>query len=800
MLIKSFFKVILFSLIFIGCGTDSRGGKFTGTILDDTEIEEINEIEQIESSEPTLKTGVFLDSSVSGLKYKTTLGVEGTTNSIGEYNYYNDDLIEFFVGEVSLGEVEAKELITVDDLPYPIQVAQFLQTIDYDNFTENGIKIDEVLHLNVLLKKFKVKDENSSLFAKRLDIKYFDDSQRNNIFMEKVLTASRIPSRKIVSDITASQHKDKSKRLQNIKNNNIKLYHDITNIEVNNTLEINATDINSSTILFTTLKPRLIYSFYKNGYRNNLKLQAQIEELMDSSDELNKKYRDNYLNLTNMIIEMLLYTESSTKDTKREIIDNLKNISTQNSKIVDVAKECLSTLSLEDNNRSREAQKIMDCIEPNIKESSNQFTLNIQNSPTKAKEREVAIAYLDLYLSCDPEDENSILKKFENNTTMDSRLWYATTHTEIDSNSSSLLYEGAKSIINDYITKMSKLAESVSKGLPQDSFLNKEGVEDMKKISISAKPIKIEYWENNTILWTAIDINNRTGADVNITSLEPKIIIENREIPIPNSHLYTVLEQSYSRANSAVNMLTPIFIDDTTLLKEKNKLSIEIYYRANDETFQTDSKIVVDFDLNEMESEKKVKKFNKNKISLSKSMGIVEEKQKLYLPTVNLGFNILNRDNVKWIIRPNDIRIKRDNEGKLYVYPSLKPENSYETKFFEVSNKLDPYSMSTTFVLNIIRKKPKVIKEEIDPNSFPITIEYIAEHPTNKLVSEDCKTKKWRVWRNLKFALRNKISTEENIMNSIQGCVDIQKLVEEEDYEYRDAVVNIVQNNRSMFR
>ncbi|NEW59803.1 hypothetical protein GSY74_00785, partial [Sulfurovum sp. bin170] len=703
---KNIYGILFFTLIFIGCGSDSTGGKFSESLL--TTVAPTEETLLEDSLEPTLKTGVLLDSSVSGINYKTSSGVDGTTNLIGEYEYHDGDLVEFLVAEVSLGEVEAKELITTDDFPYPLQVAQFLQTIDYDNFTENGIQIDKRVHLNILLKKDTVKDDNGSLFAKRLNIEDFDDSLRNSIFIDELILTSRQSYRKIVPTTVAYKHKERADRLQKIEKNNIELYREITNIEVNSTLEINAMEINSSIIIHPTLKPRLIYSFYKKVYRENLKLKSEIEEKIEFSDELATEYRDSYLNLANLIVETILYTESSQKDFKRKIIDNLKNISTENSKIVDATEECLSTTSFSDVNKTKEAQNIIHCASRDIIEGANHFISNSINNQKKAKEREVAIAYLDLYLSCDSQDKKCLLERFENNTTIDSQLWYATSKNEIYDSDTPLLYSGAKEIINNYITKISKLVDTISEGLPSDSFLNRVDTDNIKRVSIEAQPIKLESWDETNILWTSINIDNRAGADINITSFEPKIIIGDKEIALPNSRLYTALDQSYAATNSAMNIIVPIFIDNQTILQEENtKLLLDIYYLANDDTFQATSKTLVDFNFSQLSSDTELTQFNKDAISLSKSMGVTEERERFFLPTVKLGFDKLDRDSLEWIVEPNDISIVADDDG-LYVYPILKSEKKFETKFFKVSNRLDPYSKSTIFVLNIIEKKKKV--------------------------------------------------------------------------------------------
>jgi len=93
--------------------------------------------------ESALKTGVFLDSKVRGLRYTTSSGVTGTTNDNGEFQYNGSDSITFYVGGVNVGTIEADVLVSVLQLPYTEQVSSFLQSVDSDNNPENGITITE---------------------------------------------------------------------------------------------------------------------------------------------------------------------------------------------------------------------------------------------------------------------------------------------------------------------------------------------------------------------------------------------------------------------------------------------------------------------------------------------------------------------------------------------------------------------------------------------------------------------------------------------------------------------------------
>jgi len=47
---------------------------------------------------PTIVTGQFVDSVVSGLKYTCSSGRSGITNDNGEFSCQESDTVEFFIG------------------------------------------------------------------------------------------------------------------------------------------------------------------------------------------------------------------------------------------------------------------------------------------------------------------------------------------------------------------------------------------------------------------------------------------------------------------------------------------------------------------------------------------------------------------------------------------------------------------------------------------------------------------------------------------------------------------------------
>lgn len=97
----------------------------------------------------TPSIGVFLDSAVSGLQYKTTT-YSGITNSAGEYKYLPGETIIFSVGGVVLGSALAAPIITPISLvpnatgatdPIVTNIVRLLLTLDENGKPSDGIHI-----------------------------------------------------------------------------------------------------------------------------------------------------------------------------------------------------------------------------------------------------------------------------------------------------------------------------------------------------------------------------------------------------------------------------------------------------------------------------------------------------------------------------------------------------------------------------------------------------------------------------------------------------------------------------------
>ncbi len=117
--------MLLMSLSLNGCGSSSGDG----------------------GGESAIKKGVFVDSVVIGLSYKTP-STSGLTDGNGTFEYRDGERIQFFIGDIFIGETSGKGIITPVDLvpgasdethPQVINLIRFLQTLDEDQNLDNGI-------------------------------------------------------------------------------------------------------------------------------------------------------------------------------------------------------------------------------------------------------------------------------------------------------------------------------------------------------------------------------------------------------------------------------------------------------------------------------------------------------------------------------------------------------------------------------------------------------------------------------------------------------------------------------------
>jgi hypothetical protein len=98
-------------------------------------------------------TGVFVDSPVKGLRWISGSRF-GMTDITGAFNYISGATVEFYVGDILIGEALGNSVIIPIDLVADAQdinnttvinIVRFLMTLDDDNDVSNGIKIIQAI-------------------------------------------------------------------------------------------------------------------------------------------------------------------------------------------------------------------------------------------------------------------------------------------------------------------------------------------------------------------------------------------------------------------------------------------------------------------------------------------------------------------------------------------------------------------------------------------------------------------------------------------------------------------------------
>jgi hypothetical protein len=105
------------------------------------------------SSANASSTGVFLDSAVEGISYRTA-SFSGKTNANGEFRYVVGETIIFSIGSIDLPSVTANSTITpleianTTDINHQVvsNILALLQSLDTDGNPANGIKIADAAH------------------------------------------------------------------------------------------------------------------------------------------------------------------------------------------------------------------------------------------------------------------------------------------------------------------------------------------------------------------------------------------------------------------------------------------------------------------------------------------------------------------------------------------------------------------------------------------------------------------------------------------------------------------------------
>lgn len=95
--------------------------------------------------------GTVVDSPVSGLRYKSGSHY-GITDSAGTYGYLQGETVEFFIGDIRIGHaITPSARVTPYELAntnpkVALNIGRFLQSLDNDAQTGNGIHINDAVH------------------------------------------------------------------------------------------------------------------------------------------------------------------------------------------------------------------------------------------------------------------------------------------------------------------------------------------------------------------------------------------------------------------------------------------------------------------------------------------------------------------------------------------------------------------------------------------------------------------------------------------------------------------------------
>ena len=121
--------------------------------------------------------GVFLDSPVEGLKYKTATQ-SGVTDAKGTYKYLKGEVITFTLYDINIGSAVASAILTPFDMQglskhsdYALNMIRLLMTIDSDKNPDNGIQLPVVttpigINLNQSMDAFSASPELKAFISK----------------------------------------------------------------------------------------------------------------------------------------------------------------------------------------------------------------------------------------------------------------------------------------------------------------------------------------------------------------------------------------------------------------------------------------------------------------------------------------------------------------------------------------------------------------------------------------------------------------------------------------------------------
>jgi len=227
-----------------------------------------------------LHKGVFKDSAVQGLKYKTATN-DGMTDEDGTFYYCTGETVTFFVGDIQLGvPAPAKALMTPKDLvpqdagnpeKNKLLIARFLQTLDADNKLENGIQINQEIHDNAVKKDSF--DPESIIFIADNNNSFSKCEQSIRGAIKQFNATASVPSAiTLVDEASAQSHLNKAENEQNLIENDPAEHSNISN-------KISVNRDNMGVWFITGPAEADLYSiFYEVGYQVAKDRLFQLEQ------------------------------------------------------------------------------------------------------------------------------------------------------------------------------------------------------------------------------------------------------------------------------------------------------------------------------------------------------------------------------------------------------------------------------------------------------------------------------------------------------------------------------------------
>lgn len=143
------------ALLLAACGGSSNKGLpqpgSSSSISNQSSAPVLSSSAQSVSSAAAVSVGVFVDSFVVGIGYRTETQ-NGVTNERGEFNYRPGEMVTFFIGDLEFPPILAKAIVTPLDMaqslnpasPIAINIARLLQSLDADANPANGIDLTGV--------------------------------------------------------------------------------------------------------------------------------------------------------------------------------------------------------------------------------------------------------------------------------------------------------------------------------------------------------------------------------------------------------------------------------------------------------------------------------------------------------------------------------------------------------------------------------------------------------------------------------------------------------------------------------